>query len=139
MPKKILILCTGNSCRSQMAQVILNQALAGQVQAFSAGTQPQAAVAAGALTALQQAGLDTAGLYPKTLDSLHEHCFDLVVTVCDHAQESCPVFSPSVKQLHLSFHDPHGEEISRFIAVRDDISQRLVPAVCAALGLTASL
>ncbi|WP_040848812.1 arsenate reductase ArsC [Thiofilum flexile] len=134
---QVLILCTGNSCRSQMAEAILNYDLAGQVQAFSAGTRPQPAVAAGALDALQLAGLPIDGLYPKDVDVFQNQTLDLIVTVCDNAKESCPVFPRPIPTLHLPFHDPHGEPLSSFIVVRDDIRTRLLPAVRSALGLEA--
>ena len=133
-PKTVLVLCTGNSCRSQMAEVILNQDLAGQVRALSAGTRPQPKVADGAIEALRLAGLPTDGLYPKDIDALLDEPIDLVVTVCDNAKESCPVFPRPVPRIHLPFHDPHGEPLDSFIAVRDDIRARLVPAVVAALN-----
>ncbi len=134
-PKNVLILCTGNSCRSQMAEAILNHDLAGQVRALSAGTHPHPQVAEGALEALKLAGLPTEGLYPKAVEAVLDMPFDLVVTVCDNARETCPVFPRPVQQMHLPFHDPHGEPLASFIRVRDDIRARLVPAVCAALGL----
>lgn len=134
-PKTVLVLCTGNSCRSQMAEVILNQDLAGQVRALSAGTRPQPKVADGAIEALRLAGLPTDGLYPKDIDALLDEPIDLVVTVCDNAKESCPVFPRPVPRIHLPFHDPHGEPLESFCTVRDDIRARLVPAVVAALDL----
>ena len=134
-PKTVLVLCTGNSCRSQMAQAILNHALAGLVRGISAGTSPQAKVADGAIAALQLAGLPTEGLYPKTVEQVMDQHIDLVVSVCDNARESCPVFPRPVPRIHVGFHDPHGEPLESFVAVRDDISRRLVPAVRAALGL----
>ncbi|MES2918672.1 MAG: arsenate reductase ArsC [Pseudomonadota bacterium] len=134
--KTVLILCTGNSCRSQMAEVLLNHDLAGQVRALSAGTRPQPKVADGALAALAAAGLPTEGLHPKDVDAVMKEAIDLVVTVCDNARESCPVFPRPVPKLHLPFHDPHGEPLQSFITVRDDIRARLIPAVRAALGLT---
>ena len=133
--KTVLVLCTGNSCRSQMGQAILNHDLAGQVLAISAGTQPQERVAEGALQALELAGLTTTGLYPKTVESVMDQAIDLVVSVCDNAQESCPVFPRPVRRIHVGFHDPHGEPLESFVAVRDDIRARLVPAVRVALGL----
>ena len=133
--KKVLILCTGNSCRSQMAEVILNQDLAGQVHCFSAGTSPQPKVADRAIEALTLAGLPVSKLYPKDVDTFLDQDFDLVVTVCDNAHESCPVFPRLTKQIHLPFHDPHGEPLESFIQVRDDIRTRLVPAVRQALQL----
>lgn len=131
----VLVLCTGNSCRSQMGEAILNHELAGLVHAISAGTSPQPKVADGAIEALQLAGLPTAGLFPKTVEAVMEQDIALVVSVCDNAKESCPVFPRPVKRIHVGFHDPHGEPLESFLAVRDDIRARLVPAVRAALGL----
>ncbi|HTN94688.1 MAG TPA: arsenate reductase ArsC [Gallionella sp.] len=133
--KTVLVLCTGNSCRSQMAEAILNHDLAGKVQTLSAGTRPQPKVADGAIQALKLAGLPTDGLYPKDVDVLMNEPFDLVVTVCDNAKEVCPVFPRPVPQIHLPFHDPHGEPLESFVKVRDDIKARLLPAVRNALGV----
>ncbi len=134
-PKTVLILCTGNSCRSQMAEVLVNHDLAGQVRALSAGTSPQPKVADGAIAALADLGLPTDGLYPKDVDAVMDESIDLVVTVCDNAKESCPIFPRPVRSIHLPFHDPHGEPLEAFIVVRDDIRARLVPAVRGALGV----
>jgi len=133
--KTVLVLCTGNSCRSQMGEAILNHDLAGLVRGISAGTVPQRKVADGAIEALKLAGLPTDGLYPKLIDSLLDEPIDLVVSVCDNAKESCPIFPRPVQRIHVPFHDPHGEPLESFIAVRDDIRARLVPAVREALGL----
>jgi arsenate reductase (thioredoxin) len=133
--KTVLVLCTGNSCRSQMAEVLLNHDLAGQVRALSAGTKPQPKVADGAFAALKDAGLPTEGLYPKDVDAVMNESIDLVVTVCDNAKETCPVFPRPVQSIHLPFHDPHGEPLESFIAVRDDIRTRLISAVKQALAL----
>lgn len=132
---KVLVLCTGNSCRSQMAEVILNHDLKGQVRGLSAGTLPQPKVADGAIEALKFAGLPTDGLYPKGVDAIMNENIDLVVTVCDNAKETCPIFPRPVPRIHLPFHDPHGEPLESFIAVRDDIRARLIPAVRQALSL----
>lgn len=135
MSKTVLVLCTGNSCRSQMGQAILNHDLAGRVRAISAGTSPQPKVADGAIEALKLAGLQTDGLFPKSVEAVMEEPIDLVVSVCDNARESCPIFPRAVKRIHVGFHDPHGESLDSFVAVRDDIRARLVPAVLEALGL----
>lgn len=135
MTPTVLILCTGNSCRSQMAEALVNHDLAGQVHAVSAGTRPQPKVADGAIAALQQLGLATDGLYPKDVDVFLDQAVDLVVTVCDNAKETCPIFPKPVRSIHLPFHDPHGEPLESFLAVRDDIRARLVPAVREALGV----
>jgi arsenate reductase len=118
-----------------MAEVILNHDLAGRVHALSAGTRPQPKVAEGAIEALKLAGLPTDGLYPKDVDAVLNEAIDLVITVCDNAKESCPIFPRPVPRIHLPFHDPHGEPLSSFIEVRDDIRARLVPAVREALKL----
>lgn len=128
-PYTVLVLCTGNSCRSQMAEVLLNHDLAGRVRAISAGTRPQPKVADGAIEALKRAGLNTDGLYPKDVDAVMNEDIDLVVTVCDNAKETCPVFPKPIPSIHLPFHDPHGEPLESFVAVRDDIRTRLVAAV----------
>ncbi|MFZ0791644.1 MAG: arsenate reductase ArsC [Chromatiaceae bacterium] len=133
VPKTVLILCTGNSCRSQMAEALINHDLAGRVRALSAGTSPQPRVADGALEALRLVDIATEGLAPKDVDRFLDQDLDLVVTVCDNAKESCPVFPRPVRAIHLPFHDPHGEPLESFLAVRDDIRTRLIPAVCEAL------
>lgn len=131
----VLVLCTGNSYRSQMAQAILNHDLAGQVRAISAGTKPQPKVADGAIEALRLLGLPTDGLYPKDISTFDNTLIDLVVTVCDNAKELCPTFPRAVNKIHVPFYDPHGEPIESFIVVRDDIRNRLVTAVKKALKI----
>ncbi len=92
-------------------------------------------MADGAIQALKLAGLPTAGLFPKDVDTLLDTPIDLVVSVCDNARETCPVFPRPVRRLHVPFHDPHGEPLESFVAVRDDIRVRLVAAVREALSL----
>lgn len=133
--KTVLLLCTGNSCRSQMGEAILNNDLAGLVRGISAGTRPQPKLADGAIEALRLAGLPVDGLTPKDVEAVMNEDIDLVVSICDNAKETCPVFPRPVARIHLPFHDPHGEPLASFVAVRDDIRARLVPAVRAALGL----
>ena len=118
-----------------MAEAILNHELGAQVRALSAGTIPQPKVADGAISALQLAGLSTEGLYPKDVEAVMGEPIDLVVTVCDNAKESCPIFPRPVPRIHQPFHDPHGEPLESFERVRDEIRSRLVPAVREALGL----
>ena len=133
--KTVLVLCTGNSCRSQMAEVLLNHDFSGKVRALSAGTRPQPKVADGAIAALKLAGLPVDGLHPKDVDVMMNEEIDLVVTVCDNAKEACPIFPRPVTSIHLPFHDPHGEPLESFVQVRDDIRARLIPAVRYALKL----
>ncbi|MEO1765787.1 arsenate reductase ArsC [Thiobacter aerophilum] len=127
--KTVLILCTGNSCRSQMAEALVNHDLGPAVRAISAGTRPQPKVAEGAIEALRLAGIPTDGLHPKDVDAVINEPIDLVITVCDNAKESCPVFPRPIPSVHLPFHDPHGEPLESFLKVRDEIRAKLVPEV----------
>jgi arsenate reductase len=135
MTKTVLILCTGNSCRSQMAEVLVNFDLGPEVRALSAGTCPQPKVADGAIEALKLGGLPTEGLYPKDVDAVMNEPIDLVVTVCDNAKESCPIFPKPIPSLHMPFHDPHGEPLESFVKVRDEIRARLIPEIEKRFGL----
>ena len=125
--KTVLILCTGNSCRSQMAEALINHELGSHIRAISAGTHPGPKVADGAIAALLQLDIDTAGLHPKTVDAVMDESIDLVVTVCDNARESCPVFPKQIVTIHMPFHDPHGEPLESFVRVRDQIRNQLLP------------
>ncbi|MDP2827611.1 MAG: arsenate reductase ArsC [Sulfuricellaceae bacterium] len=127
MTKTVLILCTGNSCRSQMAEVLVNFDLGPEVRALSAGTRPQPKVADGAIEALKLGGLPTEGLYPKDVDAVMNEAIDLIITVCDNAKESCPIFPKPIAAIHMPFHDPHGEPLESFVKVRDEIRARLIP------------
>jgi arsenate reductase (thioredoxin) len=133
--KTVLVLCTGNSCRSQMAEALLRHELGAQIRALSAGIKPQAKVANSAIEALKLAHIATDGLYPKDVTAVVSEPVDLVVTVCDNAKESCPIFPRPVRSIHLPLHDPHGEPLESFVRVRDEIRTRLVPAVLQALGM----
>ncbi len=104
--KRILFLCTGNSCRSQMAQVIMNQAGKGRFEAFSAGSKPAGIVHPLAIKTLEQAHLSTDGLRSKSWEELEGQPFDYVITVCDRAKESCPIWPGHPMTAHWSFEDP---------------------------------
>src|SRR5580693_704226 len=90
--KKLLFLCTGNSCRSQMAQVLMNSLGKGRFEAFSAGSKPAGYVLPLAIKTMQDAKLSTEGLRSKSWEEFQGQPFDFVITVCDRAKESCPVF-----------------------------------------------
>jgi arsenate reductase len=136
-PRRVLLLCTGNSCRSQMAEGLVNHDLGGRWEAHSAGTAPAAVVHPLAVRAMAEAGIDIAGAVPRHVDTLVGESWDLVVTVCDAARESCPVFPHPVEQLHVSFPDPalatgsDEERLAVFRTVRDDIRVRLVALLSA--------
>jgi arsenate reductase len=133
--KRVLILCTGNSCRSQMAEGFVNHLLEGQWEARSAGTHPAPRVHPLAVKAMAEAGVDISAGEPELVDRHLDERWDLVVTVCDSAKETCPTFPRPVERLHVSFDDPakaegsDEEKMAFFRRVRDEIRERLVPAV----------
>lgn len=124
--RKVLFLCTGNSCRSQIAEAIVNHLLADRWHAFSAGTRPAGFVHPLALHVLEEIGIQHHGV-SKLADEYRQMQFDLVVTVCDSAAEECPLWLGKGRRVHLGFPDPakasgNEEEILQaFRSVRDDI------------------
>jgi arsenate reductase len=131
--RRVLFLCTGNSCRSQMAEGWVNHLLGGRWEARSAGTRPATVVHPLAVRAMAEVGVDISGGRPEHVDRYLERPWDLVVTVCDSAKESCPMFPRPVEQIHVSFPDPaevigsEDERMAFFRVVRDDIRARLLP------------
>lgn len=140
--RKVLFLCTGNSCRSQMAEAIVNARLGDAWAAVSAGTQPAGYVHPLALQALAEIGIQHAGR-SKSADEYRDTPFDLVVTVCDGAAENCPVWLGRGRRAHLGFPDPAQatgspeEVLAVFRAVRDDIAQRVPTYLAQFTGETA--
>ncbi len=129
--KKVLILCTGNSCRSIIAEGLVNRYLGPKgVEAFSAGSNPSGRVNPNAVKVLEEEGAWNDKYHSKSIDEVSaEGPFDLVVTVCDNAKESCPVFPASVKTLHVGFEDPDGKGYEEFKKTKDLIKERLFPIV----------
>lgn len=125
--KRVLILCTGNSCRSQMAEGLWDHLGQGEWSAVSAGSKPAGYVHPLAIRAMSELGLDISANVSKILTEFVEQPFDLVVTVCDNAQEACPVFPGAKTLYHWPFDDPaHAvgtdeEKMSEFRRVRDEI------------------
>lgn len=125
MKRKVLFLCTGNSCRSQMAEAIVNARLGDGWEAVSAGTKPAGYVHPMALEALAEIGIQHEGR-SKLADEFRGVDFDLVVTVCDSAAEECPLWLGKGKRLHHSFPDPaKSGELGDFRNVRDAIQQEI--------------
>lgn len=129
MTSKILILCTGNSCRSQMAEAFL-QFFDAELQVSSAGTRPAESVNPYAVRVMNESGLDIAARRPKHVAEFINDSFDYVITVCDAAHEACPLFTGKVKtRLHMGFEDPaeadgtEEEIMSVFRRVRDEIKK----------------
>ena len=133
--KRVLILCTGNSCRSQMAEGWVRHDLHRSWEVASAGTYPAGAVHPLAVRVMAEVGVDITAHRPKHVDSLAAADWDLVVTVCDSAREACPVFPAAAEQIHIGFPDPVAvqgsvdERLAAYRAVRDDIRARLVPEI----------
>jgi len=127
---KVLILCTGNSARSQMAEGLLRHDAGQSYQVFSAGTQPSH-VRPEAITAMSEIGIDISRHRSKSVDEFAGQEFDCVITVCDNARESCPVFPAGTKRIHWSVEDPaavtgtEGERLAAFRRIRDELRARL--------------
>ena len=126
----VLILCTGNSARSQMAEGLLRHDAGGRFEVASAGVAPSH-VRTEAIAVMNEVGIDISTHRSKSIDEFTGHEFDYVITVCDNANEHCPVFPGQTKRIHWSFEDPAaapGDEpqrLSVFRRVRDEIRERL--------------
>lgn len=134
MKKKVLFLCTGNSCRSQMAEAIVNNRLGNVWEAVSAGTVPSGYVHPKALQVLSEIGIAHEG-ESKSVDAFRDAELDLVVTVCGGAKENCPVWLGKGKKIHVGFDDPAEAEGSEeeildvFRRVRDEILEQIPAAL----------
>ncbi|MDF1874904.1 arsenate reductase ArsC [Sulfurimonas sp. SAG-AH-194-I05] len=128
MNKKVLIMCTGNSCRSIIGEALVNSSLDG-VEAYSCGIVPSGRVHPHAKAVLEEHNMWKSTYHSKHLDELSCMNFDLVVTVCSHANETCPVFPHVTKTLHVGFEDPDGKEYEAFVATYKEIQEVLLPAV----------
>jgi arsenate reductase len=128
--KRVLILCTGNSARSQMAEGLLRHDAGDRFEVDSAGTKP-GHVRPEAVAVMKELGIDISGHRSKSVDEFRDHSFDYVLTVCDNAKESCPIYPGHANRLHHSFEDPAAVEgseeqrLSAFRVVRDQIRQHL--------------
>jgi arsenate reductase (thioredoxin) len=127
--KRVLILCTGNSARSQMAEGILRHDSGGQFEVESAGTNP-GTVRPEAIEAMREIGIDISNHRSKSVDEFTQQNFDYVITVCDNAAENCPVFPGKATRIHQSFEDPPPASVgddsfrmSVFRRVRDEIRE----------------
>ena len=125
---KVLFLCTENACRSQMAEGLVNHDLVGQVKAYSAGIRPSR-VNPMAIQVMTELGIDISHHRSKSVDDLAGQQFDLVITVCDQAQEQCPLFTGETEVIHVGFPDPARSSGSEriFRKVRDALREQLIP------------
>jgi len=132
--RRVLFICTGNSCRSQLAEAMVNHDFADSWIAYSAGTVPAGYIHPLTLKVLKEIGIDHQGL-SKSVEQFRNNAFDLVITVCDDAAENCPVWLGKGKRLHIGFLDPakvagpEEEVITAFRQVRDDIRHRISTAL----------
>jgi arsenate reductase (thioredoxin) len=135
MKKRVLILCTGNSARSQMAEGILRHDGGDAFEAESAGMRP-GSVRPEAIQAMREIEIDISGHRSKSVDEFTGQEFDYVITVCDNANESCPAFPGRTERIHWGFDDPaavEGDEAARmavFRRVRDEIREKLAGFIC---------
>lgn len=127
---KILVLCTGNSCRSQMAEGFL-RSFDSELEVYSAGTCPEKAINPRTVIVMNEVGIDMSAGVPDPVEKYLDQSFDFVITVCDGAKENCPVFTGSVKQqLHIGFEDPADaigtdeEVLPVYRRIRDEIKER---------------
>jgi len=127
---RVLILCTGNSARSQMAEGLLRHDAGDRFEVFSAGVHPSK-VRPEAIAVMKELGIDLSGHRSKHVDEFAGEHFDYVLTVCDNARESCPIFPRVTKMIHRSFVDPptlegsEKERLDLFRSVRDEIREYL--------------
>lgn len=122
---RVLILCTGNSARSQMAEGLLRHEAGDRFEVFSAGTRPTH-VRSEAIEAMAEIGIDISKHRSKSVDEFVGQDLDYVITVCGNANETCPVFPGATKRLHWPFDDPAEEDIAAFRRVRDQIHARIM-------------
>jgi arsenate reductase len=133
--KRVLILCTGNSCRSIIAEAILNLDLKDRVLAYSSGVKASGRVNPNAKKILESKGYWSDEYHSKTIDKVIDIDFDLVVTVCDNAKESCPIFPKKTTVVHIGFEDPDGGEIETFERCFNNIKETLLPKVKTLLNI----
>ncbi len=132
MDRKVLILCTGNSCRSIIAEAVIDKYLP-DIEVYSAGVDPTGRINPYAKKVLRSHDAWKERFRSKSVEELEGVAFDLVVTVCDHAKESCPFYPDYVQTLHIGFEDPDGKPYEAFEKTYEEIKRRLLPAVEKAL------
>lgn len=135
MSKNVLILCTGNSCRSIIAEALINAELSG-IHAQSSGVKASGRVNPNAQQLLKDVGIWNEHYHSKKLDSVINNEYDLIVTVCSHAQETCPVFPKPVPTIHVGFEDPDGKDFDAFVVTLEEIRKVLLPQVQKVLNPT---
>ncbi|MFK5977070.1 MAG: arsenate reductase ArsC [Sulfurovum sp.] len=133
MLSRVLVMCTGNSCRSIIGEALINHYLDG-VEAFSCGIAPLGKVNFNAKKMLKERGIWLDSYHSKHLDSLSHISFDLVVTVCDNAKESCPIFPKDTATIHIGFVDPDGKGYEAFVETYNEIKEVLLLQIKERIG-----
>ncbi len=130
MHKRVLFLCTGNSCRSQMAEGLINRDFAGTVAAFSAGTAPKG-LNPKAVEVMAELGIDISGQRSEHLSVYQDQPFDFVISLCEDADQNCPVYIGGATRVHIGFDDPpravgdEAEVMAVYRRVRDEIREQI--------------
>ncbi|WP_310440110.1 arsenate reductase ArsC [Sulfuricurvum sp.] len=127
--KNVLILCTGNSCRSIMAEALINAKMGDCVFAQSSGVKASGKVNPNAQALLEEKGYWRSEYHSKVIDTVIDTPFDLVVTVCDHAHETCPMFPKAVKTIHVAFEDPSDKAVEEYAKTLALIEETLLPII----------
>jgi len=125
--KNVLILCTGNSCRSIMAEALINAKLGDCIYAQSSGVKASGTVNPNAKALLKSKNYWRDEYHSKVIESVLNTPFDLVVTVCDHAKETCPMFPKAVESIHVGFDDPSGKAVEEYEKTLNLIEKELLP------------
>ena len=129
MKKNVLVLCTGNSCRSIMAEALINAKLGDCLEAQSSGVKASGTVNPHAKALLEEKGYWREEYHSKVIETVLDTPFDLVVTVCDAAKETCPMFPKAVKTVHMGFEDPSGKALEEYEKTLNLIEKELLPMV----------
>jgi len=129
MKKNVLILCTGNSCRSIMAEAMINAQMGSCVFAQSSGVKASGKVNPHAKALLESKGEWRDVYHSKVIETVINTAFDLVITVCDAAKETCPMFPKAVKTIHVGFEDPSGKEENEYAKTYDLMQEELLPII----------
>jgi len=129
MKKNVLVLCTGNSCRSIMGEALINAKLGDLVFAQSSGVKASGKVNPHAQALLKEKGYWREEYHSKVIETVLETAFDLIITVCDNAKESCPMFPKAVKTIHIGFEDPSGKAEEEYEKTLELIEAELLPLV----------
>ena len=129
MKKNVLILCTGNSCRSIMGEALINAKLSDCVFAQSSGVKASGKVNPNAQALLESKDYWRDEYHSKVIETVLDTPFDLIVTVCDHAKETCPMFPKAVKTIHVGFEDPSGKAVEEYEKTLHLIEKELLPII----------